>query len=166
MPTLKAIFRHCVTHFYEVRTNERTIALLNHWPAGQKIITANHVSMIDGPLLALIIPEPIICPVAKEYCTGLTGIGLKLLERITGGKVIPLDRDNPTAGTRALIKAAKETGMSALIFPEGKINTDQASSNKPGAAWLSTKLNIQQSVTLTLAKHHNQFSISAEASYV
>lgn len=154
-----------LTKMINITTDHQTIELLNNWPKGQKLIESNHVSLMDGPLLSLIIPEPIIAPVAIEYCKGISNLGLKLLEQTTGGKVVPLDRAYPTKGTINLLKRAQSSRMSILIFPEGKINNNQSQTTptelKSGAAWLKKQLQIKTVCQFNLAKSSSGYHITA-----
>jgi 1-acyl-sn-glycerol-3-phosphate acyltransferase len=154
-----------LTKMINITTDQQTIELLNNWPKGQKLIESNHISMMDGPLLSLIIPEPIIAPVAIEYCKGISNLGLKLLEQTTGGIVVPLDRASPTKGTIKLLKRAQNSQMSILIFPEGKINSNQNQTTptelKSGAAWLKKQLQIKTVCHFNLAKSSSGYHITA-----
>ncbi len=81
------------------------------------IFMANHVSLIDAPLLFLILPIPVrIFPKKELFKIPIIGKGM---ERVG---FIPVDRSNSSKGRMAIEKGVemiKEKGWSFLIFPEG-----------------------------------------------
>lgn len=109
-------------------------------PRTPSIVVANHVSLIDGLLIALASPTPLTFAVDSAYSRAnrLTRTGMSLLSRVGFGAVVPVD---PTApfGMRALASELR-SGRSVMIFPEGAISPDgRPTEPKPGLAWLSRR---------------------------
>lgn len=81
------------------------------------IFMANHASLIDAPLLFLILPIPVrIFPKKELFKIPVIGKGM---ERVG---FIPVDRSDSNKGRMAIEKGVemiKEKGWSFLIFPEG-----------------------------------------------
>ena len=86
------------------------------------VFMSNHLSFIDGPLLFLIIPQPIRVILKKEvFRIPFVGLGMKLVG------FIPVDRKSIRGGKQSMDRAAhliKEKGFSFLIFPEGTRSLD------------------------------------------
>ncbi|MGI9480921.1 MAG: MFS transporter, partial [Hyphomicrobiales bacterium] len=92
----------------------------NYQAAGGKaVIVANHVSFIDGPLLASFLPD-----------TPSFAVNLHQAERILLRpfmplfNLLPLDPRNPMA-IKTLVKEVKR-GKKCMIFPEGRVTTTGA----------------------------------------
>ena len=107
---------------------------------GPTIVAANHISMLDGILVALASPEPLVFGVEHQYAVDHPQTS-KLLQRLSAlglGKVVPVCSSQPM-GLRTLLKSLKE-GHSVMIFPEGKISIDGTPNEKqPGLEWLARK---------------------------
>lgn len=86
------------------------------------IFMANHMSLIDAPLLFLILPIPVrIFPKKELFKIPVIGKGM---ERVG---FIPVDRRDSSRGRMAIEKGVemiKEKGWSFLIFPEGTRSWD------------------------------------------
>ena len=86
------------------------------------VFMSNHLSFIDGPLLFLVIPQPIRVILKKEgFRIPFVGLGMKLVG------FIPVDRKSIRGGKQSMDRAAlliKEKGFSFLIFPEGTRSLD------------------------------------------
>ncbi|MCD6193207.1 MAG: 1-acyl-sn-glycerol-3-phosphate acyltransferase [Candidatus Aminicenantes bacterium] len=86
-------------------------------PHKNYVFMANHLSFLDGPLLFLVIPQPVRVILKREiFRIPFVGIGMKMVD------FVPVDRRGVQGGKKAIQKAAqlmKERGYSFLIFPEG-----------------------------------------------
>ena len=86
------------------------------------VFMANHLSFLDGPLLFMLIPQPVRVILKKEaFRLPVIGQGMRQL------KFIPVDRKKLRGGRRSIDRAArliKEKGFSFLIFPEGTRSRD------------------------------------------
>jgi 1-acyl-sn-glycerol-3-phosphate acyltransferase len=101
------------------------------------IVCANHVSLIDGVIIALTSPVPLTFGVETEFSkrTHATRLGMAWLSRLGFGAVVPVDGSSPF-GIRALAKAL-ERGESVMLFPEGCISeTGEPLGDRPGVDWL------------------------------
>lgn len=117
-----------------------TDSTADHLRKGGRIVCANHVSLLDGPLIALASPIPMLYAVDSDYSVKSVGasFGLRLLERLGFGTVVPLDMGSPF-GMRRILQALKE-GQNVMIFPEGGISPDgHPQSIMPGLKWLQEK---------------------------
>jgi 1-acyl-sn-glycerol-3-phosphate acyltransferase len=86
-------------------------------PGQSYVFMANHLSFLDGPLLFLVIPQPVRVILKKEiFRVPFVGVGMKMVD------FVPVDRRGVKGGKKAIQRAAqmmKEKGYSFLIFPEG-----------------------------------------------
>lgn len=86
------------------------------------VFMANHLSIIDGPLLFMIIPQYVRVLLKKEiFRIPIIGQGMRHVG------FIPVDRKTLIGGKRSIDKASrliKEKGYSFLIFPEGTRSRD------------------------------------------
>jgi 1-acyl-sn-glycerol-3-phosphate acyltransferase len=81
------------------------------------LFMSNHLSLLDGPLLFLLIRRPVRI-IVKKSLFGIPVIGLGM--RLIG--YVPVDRKGANRGREAIYRAAgmmKRQGCSFLIFPEG-----------------------------------------------
>lgn len=87
------------------------------------IVVANHVSFIDGPVLASLSPSRHVFAVTRDFaCSPLWSRVLKGLAWMGFGSFAPVDPSCPY-GLRALVRALRQ-GEGAMIFPEGSISYD------------------------------------------
>jgi len=104
------------------------------------ILTCNHLSMLDGTLVALASPRPLVFavnvnhaqrhPVTSRVLGGLVALGL--------GRIVAVDSTRPVA-VRALLQALNQ-GESVMVFPEGRISPDgRPLEPMPGVAWLAKR---------------------------
>ncbi len=101
------------------------------------IVCANHVSLLDGIVIALVSPVPLTFAVDPAYARHSTvaRLGLALLAKAGLGSVVPMDVRSPF-GLREL-RRALDAGASVMVFPEGEISPDgQPQRLLPGAIWL------------------------------
>lgn len=86
-------------------------------PQQSYVFMANHLSFLDGPLLFLVIPQPVRVILKKEiFRIPFVGVGMKMVD------FVPVDRRGVKGGKKAIQRAVqlmKERGYSFLIFPEG-----------------------------------------------
>ena len=104
---------------------------------GRCIVCANHVSFLDGVVLALVSPIPLTFGVDTDFSkrSKLASLGMDVLSWLGFGAVVPVDSGSPF-GVRALLGALNH-GRPIMIFPEGAISKDGGPLPiRPGAAWL------------------------------
>lgn len=86
------------------------------------IFMANHMSFIDGPLLFMLIPQPVRVLLKKEaFRIPVIGLGMKHIG------FVPVNRKGLKGGKQSIEKASqlmKEKSYSFLIFPEGTRSRD------------------------------------------
>ncbi len=99
--------------------------------AGGVILAANHVGVIDGPLLAVFSPRPVHVLTKQEMYAGPLGGFL----RRTGQ--IPLDRYHADPGAiRSCLRVVRDGGVVG-IFPEGSRGDGELHRFHHGAAYLA-----------------------------
>lgn len=86
------------------------------------VFMANHLSLIDGPLLFMIIPQFVRVILKKEvFKIPIIGQAMRQVD------FIPVDRKSLKGGKKSIDRASrmiKEKGFSFLIFPEGTRSRD------------------------------------------
>jgi acyl-[acyl-carrier-protein]-phospholipid O-acyltransferase/long-chain-fatty-acid--[acyl-carrier-protein] ligase len=84
---------------------------------GGTILTSNHVSLLDGVLLALLSPAPLAVGVDSDWSvkSPWAARGMATLCWLGYGWVVPLDSGTPQ-GLRKLARHLRE-GRSVLLFP-------------------------------------------------
>ena len=97
---------------------------------GPVLYAANHVNVLDGPLLAGASPRPAHLLVKAEMFNGPIGLFLRACGQIS------VDRDN---GRDALLRALAvlRRGGVVGVFPEGSRGRGDAASARAGVAWLA-----------------------------
>lgn len=99
--------------------------------SGGVILAANHVGILDGPLLATYAPRPVHALTKREMFDGRLGGFL----RRTGQ--IPLDRHAADPGAiRTSLRVIRDGGVVA-IFPEGTRSSGELDRFHHGAAYLA-----------------------------
>jgi 1-acyl-sn-glycerol-3-phosphate acyltransferase len=98
---------------------------------GGVILAANHVGLIDGPLLAVFAPRPVHTLTKQEMFVGRLG-GL-----LRSAGQIPLDRFHADPGAlRSCLRVIRDGGV-AGIFPEGTRGDGELGRFHHGAAYLA-----------------------------
>ena len=99
--------------------------------SGGVILAANHVGILDGPLLATYAPRPVHALTKREMFDGRLGRAL----RATGQ--IPLDRFAADPGAlRTALRVIRDGGVVG-IFPEGTRSSGELDRFHHGAAYLA-----------------------------
>lgn len=104
------------------------------------ILTSNHLSLLDGVLIALASPKPLAFAVNVEHAkeNPITRSGLAILAALGLGRVIAVDSERPLA-TRHLLQAIR-AGQSVMVFPEGRISPDgRPLPTMSGVDWLAKR---------------------------
>ena len=98
---------------------------------GPVVVTANHIGIIDGPLMAIFAPRPVHALTKIEMFAGLLGRFLMLTGQV------PLDRfrTDPHA-VRIALRVLREGGTVG-VFPEGTRGNGELDSFRRGAAYLA-----------------------------
>jgi 1-acyl-sn-glycerol-3-phosphate acyltransferase len=116
----------------------KVVGLENAGPGRSYIVSPNHVSYMDTPVLLAHLPVNFRF-MAKEGLFEIPFIGGHLKK--AGHIAVPLD--DPRAALKVLStagKAMKERGLSVLVFPEGgRSETGELQPFKDGAAYLAIK---------------------------
>lgn len=98
---------------------------------GPVVFAANHIGLIDGPLLAAFAPRPVHALTKVEMFTGRTGAFLRHAGQI------PLDRWHPDpAAVRACLRVLRDGGAVG-VFPEGRRGDGELRRFHRGAAYLA-----------------------------
>ncbi|HEY3437008.1 MAG TPA: lysophospholipid acyltransferase family protein [Actinotalea sp.] len=97
---------------------------------GAVILAANHLSVIDGPVLLGAAPRGTHVIVKEEMFGGVLGVILRRARQI------PMDRDAGRGGLAAALGVLRRGGVVG-IFPEGNRGRGDASSGRAGVAWLA-----------------------------
>ena len=98
---------------------------------GPVVVTANHIGIIDGPLMAIFAPRPVHALTKIEMFDGRLGRFLTLAGQI------PLDRSrtDPLA-VRMALRVLREGGPVG-VFPEGTRGNGELDTFRRGAAYLA-----------------------------
>lgn len=98
---------------------------------GGVILAANHVGVIDGPLLAIYAPRPVHALTKQEMFSGPLGSFLR------GAGQIPLDRFRADPGAiRSCLRVLRDGGAVG-VFPEGTRGDGELHRFHHGAAYLA-----------------------------
>src|SRR5690606_19743029 len=103
----------------------------HHVPAsGPVVVAANHIALLDGPLVHGVVPRPSHILVKREMFRGPVGWVLHAAGQI------PVDRSNGRPALAAAL-AVLRRGDVVGIFPEGMRGRGDASGSRAGVAWLA-----------------------------
>ncbi|WP_454875472.1 1-acyl-sn-glycerol-3-phosphate acyltransferase [Paraburkholderia xenovorans] len=133
---LRTIVRPTVLRLFRVHATY-TSAAIDALGRGRVIVCANHVSLLDGVLIALVSPSPLVFGVDPDFSrrSPIAMRGMATLAWMGFGRIVPIDARSPF-GIRALAKAL-EAGENVMLFPEGRIApTGARLVDQPGATWL------------------------------
>jgi len=135
-PALRSVVRVLALRLLRVRAtyNPVTVELMRR---GRVVVYANHVSLLDGLVIALASPAPLVFGVDADFSvrSKAASRGMAALAFLGFGAIVPVDMFSPF-GIRSLVKAL-DRGDSIMLFPEGRISeTGQAQPYQPGLAWL------------------------------
>ncbi|GAB2978621.1 lysophospholipid acyltransferase family protein [Nocardioides montaniterrae] len=98
---------------------------------GPVIVAANHIGIIDGPLMAIFSPRPVHALTKLEMFQGRAGGFLRLAGQV------PLDRGRTDpAAIRASLHVL-DHGGAVGVFPEGTRGDGELTTFRPGAAYLA-----------------------------
>lgn len=100
-------------------------------PTGPVVLAANHIGVLDGPLLAVFAPRPVHALTKHEMFRGRTG---QVLHR--SGQ-IPVDRYSPDPrAVRTALRVLRDGGAVG-VFPEGTRGDGELHRFHHGAAYLA-----------------------------
>ena len=109
-----------------------TVRGMEHVPAeGPVVLVANHIGVLDGPLMAIVSPRPVHVLTKREMYDG------KLGGFLHASGQIPVHREGPDpAAVKAALRVLRDGGAVG-VFPEGTRGAGEVSLVKPGAAYLA-----------------------------
>lgn len=98
---------------------------------GPLVVVANHVGVLDGPLMAIVSPRPVHVLTKREMYEGRLGGFL-----MASGQ-IPVNRTGPDpAAVKSALRVLRDGGAVG-VFPEGTRGAGEVEAVKPGAAYLA-----------------------------
>jgi apolipoprotein N-acyltransferase len=140
---VRALVRRTALFAFRVRVTY-TSGVVEAVSTGGAIVCANHVSLLDGVLIALVSPVPLVFGSEPDFSrrSKWARRGMAALVSLGFGHVVPLDLSSPF-GLRSMVKALA-AGKNVMLFPEGRISaTGQRLADQPGAAWLASRSGAQ-----------------------
>lgn len=142
-PTLRLFLRSVALRLLRVRTtySAATVEVLRD---ERVIVCSNHVSLLDGVIVALASPVPLTFGVDTDFSrhSKVASRGMAVLSWLGFGTVVPVDGSSPF-GIRSLSKAL-DRGESVMLFPEGQISeTGRPCAEQPGVAWLVRRSGVR-----------------------
>ncbi|WP_207002562.1 1-acyl-sn-glycerol-3-phosphate acyltransferase [Trinickia mobilis] len=132
----RVIMRRCALRLFRVDV-QYTALTVDALAAEACVVTCNHVSLLDGVIVALASPVPLAFAVDTDFARRSRGavMGLKALAWLGFGVVVPLDSTAPF-GMRELMRRLRH-GESVMVFPEGRISVNgERGTDAPGLQWL------------------------------
>ncbi|HEY0905024.1 MAG TPA: lysophospholipid acyltransferase family protein [Marmoricola sp.] len=98
---------------------------------GPLVVVANHVGVLDGPLMAILSPRPVHVLAKREMYHGALGALL------SASGQIPVLREGPDpSAVKASLRVLRDGGAVG-VFPEGTRGAGEVERVKPGAAYLA-----------------------------
>ncbi|MBO0812906.1 MAG: 1-acyl-sn-glycerol-3-phosphate acyltransferase [Microlunatus sp.] len=124
---LRRPVRWLMTSYWNIRIHGREQLP----PRGPMILVANHVGVIDGPLMVVMHPQPAFALAKVELFTGALGKALDYIGQIS------IDRRR--ADLRGVTRAIHllRSGGVLTVFPEGKRTGGEVAYAQRGAAYLA-----------------------------
>ncbi|MFS0700338.1 lysophospholipid acyltransferase family protein [Cellulomonas sp. 179-A 4D5 NHS] len=102
-----------------------------HVPAeGPVLLAANHLGVLDGPILFGVVPRSVNLLVKHEMFRGPVGTLLRWCRQI------PVDRANGRPALTTALAVLKDGGVVG-VFPEGNRGRGDVTSARAGIAWLA-----------------------------
>ena len=98
---------------------------------GPVVVAANHIGVIDGPLMAIFAPRPVHALTKREMFSGKLGGFLHLVGQV------PLDREQTDPEAIRTSLRVLEAGGAVGVFPEGTRGDGELRTFKAGAAYLA-----------------------------
>lgn len=121
-----------------VSTRAESMAVIRR---GGCLVACNHVSFLDGFIIALASPVRLVYtsePLYSRHTAWSKTLFRVLLRLGFGLDVVPLGREAPH-GARRVVRHL-ETGASVLVFPEGQISASGLPlEDQPGLHWLQQR---------------------------
>ena len=111
-----AVFRTGARTFLVLCGARPTVEGMANLPDGAFVLVANHASILDGLVLAAVLPGPLVFPAAGELASAR--VAGPFLRRIGAVFVDRADRKEAAAASRRLLEAACG-GAIISFFPEG-----------------------------------------------
>ena len=105
---------------------------------GPVVVVANHIGLMDGPVLVGALPRPVAVLVREGMFVGPLGTLLRASGQISVGA------DDGGRSALAAARSHLRGGGAVAVFPEGSRGRGDASDARAGAAWLA--LNAQAPV--------------------
>lgn len=100
-------------------------------PRGPVVIAANHIGLLDGPLMAIITPRPVHVLAKREMYHGNLG------RFLSASGQIPVLREGPDPAAVKISLRVLRDGGAVGVFPEGTRGGGEVDRVKPGAAYLA-----------------------------
>lgn len=146
-PLLKAGLRYALRpvllRLLRVRVTYKAATAAVLRSGGPCILVCNHVSLLDGIIVALASPVSLAFAVDTEYSRGEGAATrfLRILAWLGFGKIIPIDATAPF-GIRSLLTELTQGGR-VMVFPEGRISeTGQRGADQSGVKWLADRSGV------------------------
>ena len=126
-PVLRPLSRALLRHRFDLRLHHEERVPRR----GPVVVAANHIGVIDGPLLAIMSAQPVHALTKVEMFRGKTGAFL----RHTGQ--IPVDRFHPDPAAVRTCLHVLRAGHAVGVFPEGTRGAGELDRFHRGAAYLA-----------------------------